>query len=55
MILQHQFTYVSGDTKIVTVDSEGIVTPKSAGTTKITVSCGSFTYDIQTIVKKTEE
>ncbi len=47
-------TYVSSNDKIVKVNSDGQVTPVSAGTAKITVSCGSFTQDINVIVSKSE-
>lgn len=47
-------TYVSSNNNIVKVDNKGNVTPVSVGTAKITVSCGSFTQDINVIVGKSE-
>lgn len=48
-------TYVSSNEGVVKVDSDSKVTPVAAGTAKITVSCGKFTYDIQIVVKESED
>jgi uncharacterized protein YjdB len=48
-------TCVSDKETVVKVDNDGNVTPVGEGTAKISVSCGKFTYDIQVIVKKSED
>jgi len=44
-------TYTSSDEKIVTVDSEGKVTPQTLGTATITVKNGKYSKTVKVIVK----
>ncbi len=47
-----ELTFRSNNTKIVTVDSKGMITPVSAGKTEIVATCGDQTYTWVVICEK---